>query len=196
MRHLRFTTPEDVATAAGVVFPVLERCGVVLLPTETFYGLGASPLSASAVARICAMKGRPAGMAVPVLCAHWEHVESLVVVPERYRARLESAWPGALTAVLRCAEPLPAASRDTLAVRIPDHALLRSLLARVGPLTGTSANRHGEEPFTGVAGALDSLLEAPDLVLDGGVTLGGVASTVMDLTDDLPTEVRRGALEW
>jgi L-threonylcarbamoyladenylate synthase len=187
---------EDLAAATGAVRTALEEHGVVLLPTETFYGLGACPHSHSAVARVRLLKGRPETLALPVLCGGWQQVERLVKVAERHRARLENAWPGPLTAVMPCAAPLPAALADTLAVRIPGHPLLCTLLDQVGPLTGTSANRHGDQPSTTVSGALESLLDGPDLVLDGGATAGGSATTVVDLTRDPPVILRRGVGGW
>jgi len=196
LRRLRFLTAGDLALAAQAVRSVLAADGVVLLPTETFYGLGACPTSRLALAKVCAMKGRPEELALPVLCADWQQVESLVEVPEVHRSRLESVWPGPLTAVMRCAVPLPAAVAGTLAVRVPGHPLLRSLLATVGPLTGTSANRHGEDPCTGVTAALESLHQSPDLVLEGGVTTGGAASTVVDLTRQSAVVLRWGASGW
>jgi tRNA A37 threonylcarbamoyladenosine synthetase subunit TsaC/SUA5/YrdC len=89
-----------------------------------------------------------------------------------------------------------AAVDGTLAVRIPDHAMLRALLYRVGPLTATSANRHGRPPSTRVDDALESLVDVPDLVLDGGVLAGGSVSTMVDLTGDETVVLRRGAVAW
>jgi L-threonylcarbamoyladenylate synthase len=196
LRRLGFKAPEDLAAAVEAVLQVLDQDGVVVLPTETFYGLGASPHHGDALAKVYAMKGRPSGLPIPILCADWNQVEGLVVVPEAHRGRLQAAWPGPLTAVMPCSRPLAAAADDTLAVRIPGQPLLRSLLARVGPLTGTSANRHGEAPSSGLSAALDSLLTTPHLVLDGGVTPGGRASTIVDLTRDPPAVLRRGVICW
>jgi len=174
----------------------VERGGVLLLPTESYYGLGVDPRRATAVERIHTLKARPSGLGLPVLCADWEQLESLVVVPEIYRARLSAAWPAPLTVVLPSRVPSAAARAATLAVRIPDHSLLRALLYRVGPLTGTSANRHEWPPCTDVDQALGSLDGAPDLVLDAGATAGGEPSTLVDLTAPKPRVLRRGAWTW
>jgi L-threonylcarbamoyladenylate synthase len=133
---------------------------------------------------------------LPVLCADWQQVEGLVSVPERFRVRLSRIWPGALTVVCPCVCSAPATRSGTLAVRIPAHDLLRALLYRVGPLTGTSANRHRAAPPTDVEAALGSLVRPPSLVLDGGPTAGGSASTVVSLCDDEPRVVRQGAVDW
>lgn len=196
MRCLPFADREQAVAALMVAAEEVERGGVVLLPTESFYGLGVDPRRATAVERVHSMKVRPAGLGLPVLCADWEQLEALVVVPDAYRARLSAAWPAPLTVVLRCRVPSAAACGATLAVRIPDHPLLRALLFRVGPLTGTSANRHGEPPCTTVEEALSSLVGTPDLVLDSGTTAGGEPSTMVDLTAEEPRVLRRGPRPW
>jgi L-threonylcarbamoyladenylate synthase len=186
----------DAAVAARAVAEVIAGGGVVLLPTETFYGLAADPLDRAAVDRVFAAKGRPAALSLPVLCSDWRQLESLVDVPERYRVRLARIWPAPLSVVLRCHRPVAAAPGGTMAVRIPGHAMLRAVLYRVGPLTGTSANRHGEPACVDPDAALGSLVEPPDLVLDGGRTGGGAPSTVVDLTGAEARLLRDGPVRW
>ena len=98
--------------------------------------------------------------------------------------------------VLRARRPLPAGTAGTLAVRIPGHDLLRALLYLTGPLTATSANRHGGPPGTTLEAALLGLDGEPDLALDGGPTPGGVASTLVDLTGSEPRVLRVGPAPW
>jgi L-threonylcarbamoyladenylate synthase len=196
VKRLPFTADGHFSDAAAAAAEVLDSGGVVLLPTETFYGLGADAHDSGAVSRIFDMKDRPRDAALPVLCADWGQLESLVVLPERHRVRLSRIWPGALTAVLPCREDFPAAREGAIAVRIPGHPLLRSLLYRVGPLTGTSANRHGAPPCTDPDAALESLAGLPDLVLDGGTTAGGAASTLVDLRRDDARVLRVGDVPW
>lgn len=196
MRRLPFAADADAGAAAGAVASVLTGGGVVLLPTETFYGLGVDPFDRKAVARVFAAKGRPPARALPVLCSDWGQLESLVLVPESHRVRLSRIWPAPLTVVLPCRRPVAAGPTGTLAVRIPGHSMLRAVLYRVGPLTGTSANRHGEPPCRDADAALSSLAEPPDLVLDGGTTPGGAASTLVDLTGDEPVVLREGTVRW
>jgi len=195
VRSLPFRSAEDLERAVRALQPILADGGVVVLPTETFYGLAGIPWQAAAVARILAMKGRPPNLALPVLCAGWDQVERLAVVPAEHRRRLERLWPGPLTAVLRCRPGVAASAGGTIAVRIPGLPLLRALLEGVGPLTGTSANRHGHPPATEMAPAVASLLEPPDLALDGGVTTGGPASTVVDLVSG-GRVLRPGPVRW
>jgi L-threonylcarbamoyladenylate synthase len=196
MKRLRFVDREEASEVGLETARTVRSGGVVLMPTETFYGLGANPADAEAVERVFAMKRRPRGAPLSVLCSDWTQLETLVEVPEEHRVRLSRTWPGPLTAVLRCRRELPVSVDGTLAVRIPGHAMLRAVLYRSGPVTGTSANRHGEAPPVDVASALESLAAAPDLVLDGGVTGGGEPSTIVDLTGDEPRCLREGAFAW
>lgn len=196
MRRLPFVEPDEVLAALSVAVGVISDGGVVVVPTESFYGLAADPRRDEAVRLIHALKGRPADLGLPVLCADWQQVESLVEVPERFRVKLSRIWPSALTVVLAARESIPAAAGGTLAVRIPGHQALRALLYRSGPVTGTSANGHGKPPAVMVDDAVASMTSAPDLALDAGQTAGGDPSTIVDLTGDRPRVVRSGRVRW
>jgi tRNA threonylcarbamoyl adenosine modification protein (Sua5/YciO/YrdC/YwlC family) len=185
-----------VADAVETAKATVAQGGVLLLPTESFYGLGSDPWSEMGVARIFTLKERPEELGLPVLCADWKQLEALVVVPETFRVKLARLWPAALTVVLPTVDDISAARGGTLAVRIPGHTELRALLYRIGPLTATSANRHGDPPSTTVDGALASLAEAPDLALDGGATAGGEVSTLVDLSRGEPEILRPGPCAW
>jgi L-threonylcarbamoyladenylate synthase len=194
--RLPFVEPGDVAEAVATGSAAVARGGVILLPTESFYGLGCDPRNEAGVARIFSIKDRPPELGLPVLCSDWRQLESLVVVPGTYRTKLSRLWPAALTVVLPTVADIPAAQKGTLAVRIPGHAELRALLYGVGPLTGTSANLHGDPPVTTVGAALASLAEAPELALDAGATAGGKTSTLVDLSCGEPEILRPGACAW
>jgi tRNA threonylcarbamoyl adenosine modification protein (Sua5/YciO/YrdC/YwlC family) len=194
--RLPFSEPGDVLAASRKASEVLEGGGVLLVPTESFYGLAADPRRADAVERIRTLKDRPGELGLPVLCADWAQVEGLVIVTENHRVKLSRIWPAALTVVLPARASIPAAAHDTVAVRIPDHRHLRALMYRCGPLTGTSANRHQEPPCVTVDDALRSLTSAPDLALDAGQTAGGEPSTLVDLTGDSPRILRSGRVPW
>jgi L-threonylcarbamoyladenylate synthase len=191
VRTISFVNESDLAAAVSEVAEVLAQQGVVLVPTETYYGLAADPFSSAAVAAVFRLKERPDGLPLPILAGSWRQVEELVTVPADRRPLLERFWPGPVTAVLELRRPCPACAGPTAAVRIPGHDLLRSLLARTGPVSGTSANRHGAEPAVSWTAALQSLAGGPDLVLAGGETSGGSPSTIVDLTDG-PPKVLRG----
>lgn len=196
MKHLRFAHPDEVKSSLAAAAEVIRSGGVLLIPTESFYGLAADPLSAAAVDRVHELKGRPGDLGLPVVCCDWDQVETLVEIPDGHRIKLSRIWPGALSVIVRCRESVPAARRETLAVRIPDHEHLRALLYRVGPVTATSANRHGEPPSVTVSDALESLLGEPDLVLDAGALPGGRVSTMVDLSTPEGRVVRAGAVAW
>jgi len=192
MVRLPFKVEADLPAAVEAVREAVAGHGVVAVPTETFYGLSVVPSDGVAEARIFALKGRSAQKALPVAGASLAQLSGLVRVPERWRERLEAAWPAPVTVVLPTVVPLPSGGA-TLAVRVPDHALLRALLEAVGPLTVTSANPSGAAPLAR-AGEVASAL-GPDLalLLDGGDTPGGVPSTLVDLTGEHPRLLRQGA---
>jgi L-threonylcarbamoyladenylate synthase len=191
-----FSEPRDLEAALPQVRACLGDSGVVLLPTETFYGLACDPWSKTGVRRVFELKNRPRESFLPVLAANWEQVDRLVLVAETWRARLRALWPGAITVVLPTRKTILASSGSTVAVRIPGHGLLRQLLEVTGPLTGTSANSHGETPENDLEGALRSLGGDPDLALDGGPTPGGSPSTLVDLTGPEAQILRQGLEVW
>jgi len=196
MKRLEFRQPEDVKACLDTAAEVVASGGVVLIPTESFYGLGADPRNAAAVDRVVELKGRPDDLGLPVVCCDWEQIDGLVEIPNRHRLKLSRIWPAALSAVVPYQGSVPAAREKTLAVRIPDHDRLRALLYRVGPLTSTSANGHGQAPGVSVEEAMSSLHGAPDLVLDSGELAGGRVSTMVDLDSEDGLVIRLGAVGW
>jgi L-threonylcarbamoyladenylate synthase len=192
MLRLPFTDQSDLPAARHAVRDALQGHCVLALPTETFYGLAVAPDDPVAVDRVYTLKGRPAEKALPVVGASIAQLESLVVVPEGWRGRLEAAWPAPLTVVLPAAATLAAGGR-TVAVRVPAHPLLRALLASVGPLTATSANRSGGPALARADDVVRELGNGLALLLDGGDAPGGVPSTVVDLSHGGARMVRQGA---
>lgn len=192
MLHLPFSDEHDLSAALQAMREAQHGHGVVALPTETFYGLAVPPNDPVAVDRVFALKGRPAEKALPVVGASIAQLDPLVVLPKGWRGRLEAAWPAPLTVVLPAATTLAAGGR-TLAVRVPAHPLLRALLASVGPLTATSANRSGGSPLARAGEVARVLGDGLALLLDGGDAPGGLSSTVVDLTRGVPRIVRQGA---
>jgi L-threonylcarbamoyladenylate synthase len=161
---------------------LLARGGVLAIPTESSYGLGADPWNAAGVEAIYRRKGRERGKPLPVVVAGVEQLAHLGIDPDlNIVKRLSAHWPGPLTVVLPVARPLPAtAGERTLAVRVPGHERLRELLAAIGHgLTATSANRSGGEPVLDPA-ELPELLAGEDaMIVDGGVLPGGPPSTLV-----------------
>lgn len=168
------------------------------VPTETFYGLAADPWNEEACARVFAIKGREADKALPVLVASASDLAGLgVTASPAALERVAAIWPAPLTAVFALTTPLPCTSGErSLAVRVPAHPELRRLLARTGPLTGTSANRSGEPPARTAAAVGAALGNAIDVLVDGGETPGGLPSTIVDVRVDPPAVLRAGAFPW
>jgi L-threonylcarbamoyladenylate synthase len=172
--------------------------GVAAVPTETFYALAADPLSETGVRRVLEIKRRHDGKPLIVLFGARRQLEPLGLAATRERLdALFRIWPAPLTAVLPLRGPVPASlGQASLGVRLPAHDRLRELLARTSALTGTSANRAGEEPCTR-ADEVASLLGAEiDVLVDGGRTPGGEPSTLVDMTSDPPRVLRAGAYPW
>ena len=185
----------------GVVDPVVEALldgEVVLLPTDTIYGIAALPSDASATARLFDLKGRTAATPIAVLCADARQAASLVdpEVEAVVRSCGERWWPGPLTLVCRRRSGLElhlGEPEDTVSLRVPDHPVVRLVAERVGPLATTSANRHGEPPSVTVDEALMSLGDGLAVVVDGG-TIEGHASTVIDTTTRPWRALREGSI--
>lgn len=187
--------PAAIARAARV----LQEGGLVAFPTETVYGLGADALSGAAVARIFSAKGRPADNPLIVHVADVAAARGLVrefpALAERAAAAL---WPGPLTIVLPRGAVVPditTAGQATVAIRVPAHPVALALLRACGrPLAAPSANRSGRPSPTLAAHVLADLDGRVELILDGGPTLHGLESSVLDLSRGRPMLLRRGSV--
>lgn len=192
----------------GPYADLLDRGGVLAIPTESSYGLAADPSNAEGIDRVYGLKGREAVRALPVVAADRSQIAALGldvgVLDHPELAPLVAAfWPGPLTVVLPAldaARDLPARAPDgTVAVRIPGHEGLLRLLAELGrPLTATSANRSGEPPILDPEEAARFLAAVPAgadaVVIDGGVLPGGPPSTLIRLRDGRVEVLREGAI--
>ncbi|MBA3573842.1 MAG: threonylcarbamoyl-AMP synthase [Pseudonocardiales bacterium] len=183
-----------LAAAAGAV-----RTGqLVVLPTDTLYGLGCDAFSSVAVQGLLDAKGRGRDMPVPVLVGSWSTVDGLVLgVSPEARRLIEAFWPGGLSIVLRHAPSLAwdlGDTRGTVMLRMPLHPVALELLREVGPMAVSSANRSGQPPATTASQARDQLGERVPVLLDGGPAGAAVPSTVVDLTADDPVVLREGAV--
>ncbi len=177
---------------------VLGGGGVIVVPTDTVYGLAARPANADAVQAVFRAKGRPEGIQLPVLAASLEQVRALGVdVTPAALALARWWWPGPLTMAFgfdaRSERPAWLAGRDEVAVRIPDHDFLRALLARTGVLVVTSANPHGAPTPRTALDVAASLGPSVDLVVDGG-RLHDVPSTLVNVRGTEPVVEREGAI--
>lgn len=191
--------PERIARAAEVI----RAGGLVAFPTETVYGLGANGLDANAVKRIFEAKGRPSS---DPLILHLSSLEDLGRVTSKLTPELErnlrmlaqAFWPGALTLVLPRGPEVPlevTAGGETVAVRVPSHPIARALIEASGvPIAAPSANLFSRPSPTSASDVLEDLRGRIDLVLDGGETMIGVESSVLDLSSSVPTLLRPGGV--
>jgi len=189
--------PADSQTAIAQAARILTAGGLVAFPTDTVYGVGAHAFDAEAIERLYAAKERPRDKAIPVLLAAAADLPLVTrEVPSIAHRLADAFWPGALTLVLPRHPALPAiltAGGDSVAVRVPDHPLVRALVAALGaPLAATSANLSGRPSPDTAEEVATQLGGRVDLILDGGPCPGGVPSTVLDLTLDPPRVLRAG----
>lgn len=187
--------PAQIAQAAAVI----RAGGLVAFPTETVYGLGANAWDAAAVSGIFRAKGRPASDPLIVHIAEMAQLPQVASdVPGSVPLLCRRFFPGALTLVLRKSARIPdnlSAGLDTVALRMPDHAVARALIKAAGvPIAAPSANTFSRPSPTSAAHVLDDLADKVDLVLDGGATRIGVESTIVSLVDEPPRLLRPGGI--
>lgn len=177
--------------------PIIQEGGIVAVPTETFYGLGVNPFDAAALARLTAVKGRPEGMPILVLLAALRDLSLFAMqVPKAASMLMEAFWPGALTILVPARPSVPSivtGGSGRIGLRLSSCQPLCELLDRVGPLTGTSANRTGDAPALTAQEVQDALGHDVDAILDAGPTPGGLPSTVVEADDGLHI-IREGAI--
>jgi len=197
----RITPASDPTTwgpALDEAVNVLSRGGLVVLPTDTVYGIAADAFTPPAVQALLDAKGRGRQMPPPVLIADVRVLDGLATdVPEGARALAEAFWPGGLTLIVRAQPSLAwdlGETRGTVALRVPDHETARALLSRTGPLAVSSANRTGSPAAVTAQEAYDQLGDSVAVYLDGGDAPGQVASSIVDATGPTLRLVRAGAL--
>lgn len=186
------TDDRDVEAAARVVV----GGGIVVYPTDTLYGLGAGIHHAAAVRRLFDVKDRAPDQPLSVAVADPGNVTEVAVLTPLAR-RLLRLLPGPVTFVLEKLPTVPDAvtgGESTVGVRVPDHDVARALLRRTGPLTATSANRHGAQAPSTLMQARDQLGDRVDYYLGSPTPLLGAASTLIDARGESPRILRRGAV--
>jgi L-threonylcarbamoyladenylate synthase len=181
-----------IATAAGA----LKNGGLVVLPTDTVYGLGADAFDSAAVAALLSAKGRGRDMPVPVLVGSWRTIDGLALsVPTATRDLVRAFWPGALSLVVRQAPSVRwdlGDARGTVMLRMPLHPVAIELLREVGPMAVSSANVSGRPPAVDAENARGQLGDLVDVYLDAGPSAQQAASTILDLTGAQPRILRSG----
>jgi len=196
----RFDCADAAQRATGIVEAAtsLRKGDLVVMPTDTVYGLAAEAFSPAAVAGLLAAKGRGRQMPPPVLVGTVRAATALVEgLNDSGRDLIEEFWPGGLTLVLRANRTLLwdlGDTKGTVAVRMPLHEIALELLKETGPLAVSSANRSGDPPATTAAAAQEQLGDAVAVYLDGGPCPGDVPSTIVDLTGPVPRLLRAGVI--
>lgn len=191
---------EGDPAALDAVVAALDAGQVVALPTDTVYGLGARIDRPEGIEAVFRAKGRPAGLALPVVVGRWRQARQVAARWPTSASQLAARfWPGALTVVVPV-DPglgrLLGGDGVTVGLREPDRRFVRDVCRVAGPIALTSANRHGEPPCT-TAAAVRAAFSAHDiaLVVDGGAC-EGAPSTVVDCTVSPPACLRAGGVEW
>ena len=201
----------DLLTGMRLGKIAIARGELVVLPTDTVYGVAADAFNAAAVARLLAAKGRDRQAPPPVLIPKAATMAGLATdVPDVAHKLADAFWPGALTMILRAQPSLQwdlGETRGTVALRVPDHKIALALLEETGPLAVSSANLTGKPAATTAQGAQEYLGKSVEVYLEAGMSPKGEASTILDLTalqtnyvDGQPTVtgkikiVRQGAL--
>jgi tRNA threonylcarbamoyl adenosine modification protein (Sua5/YciO/YrdC/YwlC family) len=198
MQRFDCSDEAERARGLGAAAAAIGRGGLVVLPTDTLYGLGADAFDGEAVASLLAAKGRGRNMPVPVLIGSWRTLDGLIdrITPQ-VRDLIQAFWPGGLTLVVRHVPSLRwdlGDARGTVAVRMPLHPVAVELLGRTGPMAVSSANISGQPAATTADEAVAQLGGAAEVYLDGGPCRDATPSTIVDCTGEVPVVVRAGAV--
>lgn len=185
---------EAIAVAAAAI----RAGGVVVFPTETFYGLAVDPTNAKALERLAAIKDRESQKPIPLIAADVQAAQRLGQVPPALAALCERFWPGPLTVALepsQACSPRLLGQGTTVGVRVSSNPVAQALATAVGGLiTSTSANLAGRRPVARLSDLDPALAPLVDVVVDGGTLTGGLASTVVCAQGDNVVVLRPGAI--
>jgi L-threonylcarbamoyladenylate synthase len=198
VNRLDVRSDDGRASGARMAADAIARGEVIVLPTDTVYGVGADAFDPLAVAAVLAAKGRGRQMPPPVLVPDARTLDGLVVgLSDDARELVAAFWPGPLTLVCHSQPSLTwdlGDSDGTVAVRMPLHRVALAVLSLTGPLAVTSANITGHRPASDVDEAIAQLGGSVDLYLDGGPSPSATASTIVDVTGDVPVLLRVGPI--
>jgi L-threonylcarbamoyladenylate synthase len=195
-----FDCGDAAQRTAGIASAVSAAKGgrLVVLPTDTVYGIGADAFDGAAVAALLSAKGRGRDMPVPVLVGSWHTIDGLVyTVPHTARELIRAFWPGALSLVVHQAPSLQwdlGDAHGTVMIRMPLHPVAIDVLREVGPMAVSSANISGRAPAVTADEARQQLGDLVEVYLDGGPAAAQAASTIVDLTGPAPKILRSGPI--
>ncbi len=190
---------DRIGKIADEVARALERGGLVVLPTDTVYGLAASVYHSASVEKIFQLKGRDAAKAIVVMVGTLAEAQALIKEEDREALeKLSIFWPGPLTVVVRRRDiewaPVLAPGRDSLGIRVPDHSLILAVLKRVGPLAVTSANLSGGKTPGSFWEIPETILQEVDIAVKGDIGLSGIPSSVVKLLEGGAELLREGSI--
>jgi tRNA threonylcarbamoyl adenosine modification protein (Sua5/YciO/YrdC/YwlC family) len=197
---MRYDCRDPQARTAGIDAAVTAARGgeLIVLPTDTVYGIGADAFTPAAVTAMLAAKGRGRNMPPPVLVGTARAAAALAEDLGAFGQDLiDEFWPGALTLVFRASPTLLwdlGDTKGTVALRMPLHSVALDVLKQTGPLAVSSANRHGQPPAVSAGEAEQQFGEAVSVYLDGGPCADQIPSTILDLTGTVPKVLRAGAI--
>ena len=188
--------PEQRARGIASAVGAIKGGRLVVMPTDTVYGIGADAFDSAAVGALLSAKGRGRDMPVGVLVGSWHTIEGLVyTMPDGARELIRAFWPGALSLVVMQAPSLQwdlGDARGTVMLRMPLHPVAIELLREVGPMAVSSANVSGRPPAVNADQARDQLGDLVDVYLDAGAAQQQAASTIVDLAGAAPRILRAG----
>lgn len=194
------TTDDEREAAIEAATLAIRQGQLIVLPTDTVYGIAADAFLPEAVTSLLAAKGRGREMPPPVLVRAATTLDALAIgVPDYARALVEKFWPGALTIVCRQQSSLQwdlGETRGTVAIRMPDDEVALAVLERTGPLAVSSANLSGRPAARDADDAEAMLGDRVAVIVDAGTTLGAAASTIVDCTGSEGRILRRGAISF
>lgn len=199
--HVRVNPDAPDEELLELAIAAIRRGELVAYPTDTLYGLAADPMNAEAVTRLRQAKGRPDTQAIPLIAADVAQVLACIDDPTGRLRRLAARWwPGPLTLVVQATSAFAEGVRShdgSVAIRVPAHVVARRIARGVGgPITSTSANRSGAPAPRDASGIAPELVASLSLVVDAGATVGGEASTIVDVRGPAPRLVRQGRVPW
>jgi L-threonylcarbamoyladenylate synthase len=197
-RMLDCRDPLNRSEAIAAATDAVKSGRLIVLPTDTVYGIAADAFDNGAVANLLAAKGRGRDMPVGVLVGSWHTISGLVYsVPDAAHELIRAFWPGALSLVVQQAPSLQwdlGDARGTVMLRMPLQPVALDVLRAVGPMAVSSANVSGQPPATTAAEAQHQLGDRVDVYLDGGTSEQQAASTILDLTGEVPKILRTGPI--
>jgi len=177
---------------------VIKSGGLVAYPTETVYGLGADPFNRIAVLKVFGVKNRDMNKPLSVAVCSIEQMAKLAFTNKMSRKLYENFLPGPITMVMRKKALLPKeinSGSGKIGIRVPDNEIALELIKRAGPITATSANISGENETTSPSDVKKQIGDKIDMVIRGGITKGGIPSTVVDVTGEFPIILREGPVK-